>query len=124
MTGSDQPGDRLAQIEGRIYIGYLETERQLRRDDLAWLVAALVAERAQVDFQKRHALAAGLACTEAQKGLRAERAENEQLRRIFNHLTRYATFWNAVRFAEEHTKSLDEDVLTDADIAYLKGLPS
>jgi hypothetical protein len=70
MTGSDQMGDRLAEITAKGYVDDTDGE---------WLVAALVAERAQVDFQKRHALAAGLACTAAQKELRAERALSDTL---------------------------------------------
>jgi hypothetical protein len=81
---------------------------------LRYKVAMLIADGERLEVLTREALALHVAAEN----------ENEQLRRIFNHLTRYATFWSAVRYAEEHMKSLDENVLTEADIAYLRGLPS
>jgi hypothetical protein len=64
----------------------------------------------------------GIRVLSADESIRKLRAENERLQRIFNHLTRYASFWSAVRSAADHSKTLDEDRLSEADVAYLEGL--
>lgn len=115
MTGSDQMGDRLAEIQARL------RRREVGDDDVPWLVAALVAERAQVTALAHDRLVEDLRWS---ADLAAERAENERLQRIFNHLTRYATFWSTLRSAADHAKTLDENRLSEADLAYLEGLPS